>query len=208
MAPVCQTEDETVIVVDNEPDLRKHLVELITSLGYQAQGFGSSTELHEHAAHVNSGCIILNLMLPGLDGLAIHESLSKSGIILPVILISGSDNIDAVVEGMKGGAIDCLPKPIPEMALRRAVSAGVAKSRMLNCHRQSQYVVRSLMGSLTPTELRVARLIAKGYPTKLIASDLGRSENTIKIHRHRIFTKLKVNSSASVANLMSHANNA
>lgn len=205
MAPVCQTESEAVIVVDDEPDLRKHLVELIQSLGYHAIGCGSSTELQEHAARVASGCILLDIKLPGLDGLAIQEWLARSDIALPVIFISGAHDIDAVVQGMKGGAIEFLPKPIPEMALRKAVNAGVAKSRMLCCQRQSQQLVGALIGSLTPTELRVARLISKGYPTKLIASDLGRSENTIKIHRHRIFTKLKVNSSASVANLLSHA---
>lgn len=205
MAPICQAANEAVIVVDDEPDLRKHLIELIESLGYHAIGCGSSTELQEHAARFSSGCILLDIKLPGLDGLAIQEWLAKSGIILPVIFISGAHDIGAAVQGMKGGAIEYLPKPIPEMALRRAVNAGVAKSRMLHCKQQSQQLVNALIGSLTPTEMRVARLISKGYPTKLIASDMERSENTVKIHRHRIFSKLKVNSSASVANLLSHA---
>ena len=205
MAPVCQTANEAVIVVDDEPDLRRHLIELIASLGYQAIGCGSSTELQDHAARFTSGCILLDIKLPGLDGLAVQEWLTKSGVTLPVIFISGANDIGAAVQGMKGGAIDYLPKPIPEMALRRAVNAGVAKSRVLHCHRQSRQLVSTLVASLTPTEMRVARLISKGYPTKLIASDMERSENTVKIHRHRIFTKLKVNSSASVANLLSHA---
>lgn len=205
MAPICQTADEAVIVVEDEPDLRKLLVELIASLGYNAVGCASSTELQEQITRFSSGCILLDIKLPGLDGLAIQEWLAKSDNLLPLIFMSGANDVDAAVQGMKGGAIEFLPKPIQEMALRKAVNAGVAKSRKLHCQQQSTQLVRSLIRSLTPTELRVARLIAKGYPTKLIASDLERSENTIKIHRHRIFSKLKVNSSASVANLLNHA---
>ena len=204
MAPVCQTENEAVIIVDDEPEMRNELIELIESLGYLAVGCGSSTELQDHASRFTSGCILLDIKLPGLDGLAIQEWLAKSGIILPVIFMSGTRDIDTVVQGMKGGAIEFLLKPIPELALRRAVNAGVAKSRKLHCQKLSQQLVSGLIESLTPTELRVAQFISKGYPTKLIASEMERRENTVKIHRHKIFKKLKVNSSASVANFLIH----
>lgn len=206
MVAICETDAEAVIIVDDEPDLRKLLAELIESLGYTAIACGSAAELQEQTPRFKSGCILLDIRLPGLDGLAIQDWLAKAGVTLPVIFVSGVRDIETVVQGMKGGAMEFLQKPVPEMALRRAVNAAVAKSRALHCSKESARQVRGMVECLTPTELYVARMIAKGYPTKLIAAEMDRSENTVKIHRHRIFNKLKVNSTASVANLLGHAN--
>lgn len=205
MASICETGAEGVIVVDDEADLCRHLAELIESLGYSAVPCGSSSELQDVVPRFKSGCIVLDIKLPGLDGIAVQEWLTKSEITLPVIFISGVRDVDTVVQGMKGGAIEFLAKPISEMALLRAVNAAVAKSRMIHCARQSVRQISDMVATLTPTELVVAKKLAQGYPTKLIAASLGRSENTVKIHRHRIFSKLKIHSSASVANIISHA---
>lgn len=205
MLPVCETGAEMVFVVDDEPDIRENLAELVESLGYQATACASASELQEHAPRFRSGCILLDIKLPGLDGLAIQDWLNQADIKLPVIFISGVRDVTTVVQGMKSGAIEFLQKPIGEMALRRAVTAGVALSRKRFCRKESETLVRSLIEALTPTELYVARMISRGYPTKLIAAEMERSENTVKIHRHRIFNKLKVNSAASVANIMQHA---
>ena len=101
-------------------------------------------------------------------------------------------------------AVEFLPKPFDEMALRRAVNSAIGISRKRHCMQISQEMVRELLDTLTPSELVVAKMIARGYPTKLVADELGRSENTVKIHRHRVFGKLRVNSAASVSNVMSH----
>ena len=205
MTPICVTASEAVLIVDDEPDLRTHLTDLVASLGYQTLACGSATELQEKAQRFQSGCILLDIKLPGLDGLAIQEWLMNANIHLPVIFISGTRDISTVVQGMKAGAIDFLQKPIPEMELRRAINRGIAVSRKLFCHSQSAKMVKAAIEALTPTELYVARIIAKGFPTKLIAAKMGRSENTIKIHRSRIFNKLKINSAASLTNLLNHA---
>lgn len=205
MTPICATASEAVLIVDDEPDLRTHLTDLVASLGYHALACGSATELQEKAQRFQSGCILLDIKLPGLDGLAIQEWLTSASIKLPVIFISGTSDIGTVVQGMKAGAIDFLQKPISEMALRRAINRGIAQSRKYFCHSESAKMVKAAIAGLTPTELYVARIISKGYPTKLIAGEMGRSENTIKIHRSRIFNKLKINSAASLANLLNHA---
>lgn len=205
MSPLCETGAEAVFVVDDEPDLRSNLVELIESLGYRAIGCASAAELQERAPLFKSGCVLLDIKLPGLDGLAIQDWLNQAEIVLPVIFISGMNDVSTVVQGMKGGAIDFLQKPISEMGLRRSINTGVALSRKRHCNQESERLVRAMIDQLTPTELYVAQMISKGYPTKLIAAEMERSENTVKIHRHRIFNKLKVNSAASVANIMGHA---
>jgi FixJ family two-component response regulator len=204
LAQICETDAEMVFVVDDDDDLRTNLVELVESLGYPATGCVSASELQELAPKWKSGCILLDVKLPGQDGLAVQEWLNRTGIVLPVIFISGIQDVGTVVHCMKSGAVEFLQKPFGEMALRRAVSSAVGLSRKRFCAEESKRLIRRLLDNLTPTELFVARKISKGYPTKLIAAEMGRSENTVKIHRHRIFHKLKVNSAASVANLIRH----
>ena len=199
---ICETKSEMVFVVDDEVEIRENLVELIQSFGFPALGCESAAELQASVAGVSSGCILLDVRLPGLDGIAAQDWLSKAGINLPIIFISGIRDVSTAVQGLKGGAIEFLEKPFSELVLRRAVISGVGLSRQRHCRKESERFVRGLVDKLTPTELYVAGMIAKGYPTKMIAAEMGRSENTLKIHRHRIFTKFQVNSAASVANIM------
>ena len=204
MAPQCETGREMVCVVDDDDALRTEIVELVESLGYPATGFATAAELRERAPEWKSGCILLDVNLPDQDGIAVLEWLTRAAIALPVIFLSGVEDIGTVVHCMKSGAVEYLRKPCGEMALRRSISTAVALSRKQFCAAESRRAIRRMIEDLTPTELYVAQMIAKGYPTKLIAAEMGRAENTVKIHRHRIFQKLQVNSAASVANLIRH----
>ena len=194
-----------VFVVDDDLVLRTNLVEMIEGLGFPAKAFGSSAQLFEALPSYDAGCVLLDIRLPGEDGLAIQEWMNKSMVTLPVVFISGVQDISTVVHCMKAGAFDFLQKPFGMMQLRDAVTSAVGKSRMHFCRVGSQQMVKQMIMALTPTETAVADLISRGLSTKMIAAETGRSENTIKIHRHRIFHKLKVNSAASVANVMRHA---
>lgn len=191
-----------VFVVDDDAALRESIVEVVSSLGFSVTGCGSASELQELAPQQHTGCILLDIRLPGQDGLAVHDWLKVSGIRLPVIFISGQADVGTAVHCMKAGAVEFLVKPFGEMQLRRSVSDAVALSRKQFCRSESEDLVRNLVSSLTPSEKVVANLIAKGLTTKMIAAELERSENTIKIHRHRIFTKLMVGSAASLANII------
>jgi len=205
LADICSTDREEVIVVDDDDDLRDLLVELVEALGFKAIGCSSATQLMERAPHTKTGCILLDIKLPGQDGLAIQDWLTQSDIMLPVIFVSGVQDIGTVVHCMKAGAVEFLQKPFNELALRRAVHQAIGLSRQRFCEEESKRLLRALIATLTPTELFVANCIAMGNLTKRIAADMGRSENTVKIHRHRVFTKLKVHSAASVANIMHYA---
>lgn len=100
--------------------------------------------------------------------------------------------------------MDYVVKPANEMALRRLIDKAIGQSRSAYCRAKSKALVMGMLEKLTPAEEKIAELLSQGYPTKMIAGQLGRSENTVKIHRHRIMTKLKVNSVASLANLYNH----
>ena len=205
LAELCVPEREMVIVIDDDHDLLSEMVEMVERQGYNVIGLSSARELQDVVQKFESGCILLDIRMPGQDGLSVQEWLNSIACTLPVIFISGISDIPTVVQCMKAGAMEFLPKPFAEIALRRAVDSAIGLSRQRNCRRASQQMVGELVSTLTATETVVARMIACGYPTKLIATELGRSENTIKIHRHRIFSKLKVGSAASVGNLINHA---
>ena len=205
LADLCATDSEMVVIVEDDADLRDELVEQVKLQGYPVIGLASSNELKNVARDYKTGCVLLDIRLPGQDGLSIQEWLNAIESPLPVIFISGVKDVTTIVSCFKGGAVDFLPKPFDEMVLRRAVDSAVGLSRKRHCAQASRNMVSELLDMLTASELVVAKLIARGYPTKSIAEVLGRSENTIKIHRHRVFSKLSMNSAASVSNIMDHA---
>lgn len=202
MADVCRSPREAVLIVDDDSDVLEELAEMVRSFGYDVVCCSSATDFQREAQAVTTGCVLLDVKLPGQDGLAVQEWLKDANPTLPVIFVSGVRDIGTIVHCMKSGALDFMQKPISDMALSGAVNAAVGFSRKAYCVAESRKLIAALIGTLTPTELKVAEYISKGFPTKLVASELGRSENTVKIHRHRIFSKLKVSSAASVANLM------
>lgn len=201
--PICKAGHETVYIVDDDADFLAEAIEAVELFGHRARGFRSGDELRAIADADPTGCVLLDIKLPGQDGISIHEWIVKNGFMLSVIYISGTQDVGTVAHCMKAGAVEFIQKPFGEMTLRNAVRVGIAHARKMRCRTHSTQMVRSMVETLTPTELLVAQMIAKGFPTKSIASHMERSENTVKIHRHRIFSKLKVNSTASVANILS-----
>lgn len=204
-AEVCRTENEVVLIMEDDPDLRDELVESVRSFGYAVRVPTSPSQLRQYLETFETGCVLLDIMLPDIDGTEIQKWINAADVAAPIIFISGVSDVDTVVHCMKAGAFEYLHKPFNLIALRRAVNSAVALSRQQYCERESKKFVRSVLQTLTPTELQVAHFIAQGYPTKGIAAEMGRSDNTTKIHRHKIFEKLRVNSAASVANLIAYA---
>jgi len=205
LADQCATPNQMVFIVEDDTVLREELVEIVASQGHAVMGMQSAMELQSMAQTYETGCVILDIRLPGQDGLSIQEWMNGVKSPFPIIFLSGVRDVATIVSCMKAGAVEFLPKPFEEMALRRAVNTAIGVSRQRHCLQVSQDLIRRLVAKLTPTELVVAKLIARGYPTKSIANELGRSENTVKIHRHRIFSKLSVSSAASVGNIIAHA---
>lgn len=205
LASVCRSDSEMVFVVEDDKDLRDSMVEMVDALGYPTHGCGNAIELLTLLPKYKTGCVLLDIRLPGQDGVAVQEWMNRTNVILPVVFISGIEDVATIVHCMKAGAFAFLPKPFGEMALRNTINSAVGQSRKGYCRLESEAMVRSMVASLTPTELYVAKMTSRGYSTKLIATEMMRSENTVKIHRHRIFHKLMVSSAASVANIIRHA---
>jgi FixJ family two-component response regulator len=203
---LCGTDMEAVFVAESDEAEREYLMEIIRDLGFLALGVSTASELYELVPHYKTGCILLDMTPRGGEGLALQEHLNKTGANLPMVFISTVSDAPTIVQCMRLGAADFIQKPIAEISLRWAVIAAVADSQRRYCISSSRMIVNRLIASLTFTERKVAELIARGFPTKVIATEMGRSENTVKIHRQRIFSKLMVNSAASVSNIMHHGN--
>lgn len=202
---VCRSTKEAVFIVEDCDEQRHSLVEAVEFGGYVAVACSNAADLQEKILPYRTGCILLDVRLPDLDGVGLQAWLRAKAIPLPVIFMSGQADVATAVQCMKRGATDFLRKPFSGIELHDAITAAVARSRQSYCSSESLSYAQSLVAKLTPMERKVAGMISAGFPTKAIASTMGRSENTIKIHRHRVFSKLSVLSAASVAQIMRHA---
>ena len=195
---ICEVDGETVYIVDDDHELLHELRELVEWCGFTVKCFSSAFEFQQVAINSFCGCVVLDVVLPASDGTEIHTWLKHVAPDVPVVFLSGASNIEIAVDCMRTGAVEFLVKPVKQNDLRRALNSAMGLSRMLRCRRDSVNEIATKLKTLTPTEWRVAQSLAQGLVTKQIASVLGRSENTVKIHRARIFKKLNIISSASL----------
>jgi FixJ family two-component response regulator len=172
----------TVFVVDDDDSLRRALERLLRAEGYTVEGFASAEAYLARAAHEGPGCLLLDLALPGIDGLALHARLARDAEALPVVFLSGHADIPASVRAMKLGAIDFLTKPADDKVLLAAVRAALAR-------RAVQLDGHSRLAALSEREREVMNLIVQGLRNRQIAAQLGITERTVKAHRARVMEK-------------------
>jgi FixJ family two-component response regulator len=201
---ICASRKEYVFVVEDDADLRAALVETIEEMGYRVIGCSTAVEFERRFSEASTGCVLLDIKLPGGDGISMLERLQLSEAALRTVMMTGLSDAAVAADCMKIGAVEYLVKPVNEMTLRRAVDRAVGLSRVKHCRTESQHLVSGMLDRLTAAEANIAEMLARGFSTKMIAGELGRSENTVKIHRHRVMSKLKISSVASLANLYNH----
>jgi FixJ family two-component response regulator len=183
-----------VYVVDDEPAVRASLSELFRSVRVAAETFPSSQAFLDQALEEVPSCLVLDLNLPGPNGLDLQEKLRQEGRDIPIIFITGQGDVPATVRAMKAGALDFLQKPFTDEALLSAVDAALARDEKARAERAQQAVLQERFEGLTPREREVMALVVKGLLNKQIASALGAAEQTIKIHRGRVMAKMRAQS--------------
>jgi FixJ family two-component response regulator len=196
------TDKFTVYLVDDDPGVLKALSRLLRARGYEVKPYASpQLFLEEHDMAV-PGCAVLDVSMPGLDGLELQRALTASvGSHRPVVFITGKGNIPTSVRAMKAGAIDFLTKPVQDKDLFEAISraeARDAQSRQLHSELQS---IQAKMETLTPREREVLVHVVAGRLNKQIAGDLGTVEKTIKVHRSRMMEKLGIRTVADLVRM-------
>jgi FixJ family two-component response regulator len=189
----------TVFVVDDDDSVRKSVVRLLRSAGYATRAFASAGSfLDAWRDEPAPGCLVLDIQLPGLNGLDLQEVLHTSDNPLPIVFITGHGDIPMSVRAMKAGATDFLPKPFPDETLLRAIQEALAQQSDRQKQRAEHDAAAARHGRLTPREREVMSLVVRGLPNKQIAAALGIGIKTIKVHRARVMEKMNVRSVADL----------
>lgn len=191
-----------VFLVDDDEDMRKALGLLVRSAGYDVVALGSAEEFLAQAAPDGPACLVLDLRLPEIDGMALHEILQARDASLPIVFLTGHGDVRTSVRAIRAGAIDFLEKPVEADQLLAAIARALAFDEERRAARESQQALGARFARLSPREAEVCHLMAAGLPNKVIAAKLGISLRTVKVHRGRVMQKLEAASLADVVRLV------
>jgi FixJ family two-component response regulator len=197
--------NEMVYIVDDDASVVDALSSLLRANGKQVQMFTSGKDFLEFERRDSCACLILDLRMPGLNGLQVQESIAAQTTI-PVIFITGRGDIPSTVSAMKGGALDFLTKPIDEAALLACIDEALEQDRKLRLTTLEQKELLARYRSLTPREQQVLPLLVGGLLNKQAAWELGITEYTVQIHRGHIMRKMEADSFATLVKLASKLN--
>ena len=187
-------EHPTVFVVDDDVSIRESLKNLFRSVGLNVKTYETAQE-YLAAAHPNmSGCLVLDVRLPGKSGLELQHQLAESDVARPIIFITGHGDIPMSVRAMKAGAVEFLTKPFRDQDLLDAVQQAIGLDRAMRDGKAELEELRFLYDSLSPRERQVLGFVVQGFLNKQIAAEIGTSEATVKMHRGHMMEKMKVNS--------------
>lgn len=198
MAAELTAPGETVYVVDDDASMRNALARLLRSADASVVAFESAEAFFAHPRKAAPGCLVLDLWIPGLDGLGMQQRLKAEGDGLPIVFITGHGDVASSVRAMKEGAFDFLEKPFDEERLLAAVRNALQRSRERWAAEGDRHALARRHASLTTREREVMALVAQGRLNKVIAADLGISEKTVKAHRGRVMAKMGVRSVADL----------
>ena len=194
-----------VFLVDDDPSVRKGLTRLLLSADCSVEVFSSAADFLAREPHTGPACLILDVRMPGLNGIDLQEVLTRQLRDEQIVFITGHADVPMSVHAMKAGAVDFLPKPFDNEALLRAVDNALARSAERTRQRIEQNSVRSRFDELTPREFEVLQFVIAGLLNKQIGAELGVAEKTIKVHRGHMTEKLGVKSVAELVRLAEKA---
>ncbi len=192
------TAERQVYLVDDDEAIRRSASFMLKTSGFRVEAFACGRGFLKAARGLDPGCVLLDVRMPEIDGLAVQAELKASGIALPVVVMTGHGDVTVAVAAMKAGAIDFLEKPFEKAELLAAMEDGFARIDRTGhgAERASQAGIR--LQALTPRERDVLRGLVRGLPNKTIGYDLGISPRTVEIHRAHLMTKLNVRSLSEV----------
>ncbi len=186
--------DQAVFVVDDDAAVRDSMRWLMDSVGLRVEAFDSSEAFLRAITPESSGCVVLDLRMPGLGGLDVHAQLRERGINLPVIVVSGHGDVPIAVRALKSGVADFVEKPFKDQELLDCVQQALRRDAEQSLQRLRREELMTRYRTLTPRELDVLRLVVDGQANKAIGSSLGISQKTVETHRARVMEKMAARS--------------
>ncbi len=197
---------QTIFVVDDDEAVRQSLALLIRSMGLEAEVFESAAAFLAAYDAPRSGCLLLDIRMPGMSGLELQEELQRRAIDLPVIFITGHGDVAMAVRAMKSGAVDFIEKPFNDQQLLDRINQSLELDRQARNARAERSTLAARIELLSPREREVMGRIVAGQANKVIAIELGLSERTVEIHRAKVMTKTGARSLAELVTMVNRYN--
>jgi FixJ family two-component response regulator len=184
----------SVLIIDDDPEFRDSVVRLLRTVGLDTRQFSSVTDFLKADVPDGPTCLVLDVRLPGRSGLELQRELAAANRQLPIIFITAHGDIPMTVRAMKGGAIEFLTKPFRDQDLLDAIEAGIARDCARRASDKALGALRERFDTLSSREREIMFLVTAGRLNKQIASDIGITESTVKVHRTNLMRKMKARS--------------
>ena len=194
------TAERTVHVVDDDAAVRRSLERLLDAAGFRAVSYETPMAFLASAPGLSSGCVLLDVRMPGMDGLTLQARLAKLDNHLPVVVMTGQGDVQTAVRAMKAGAVDFIEKPYDDEVLVKAIELALSLPRQSDRNREAAEAAQRV-AALSPRERQVLDALVAGRPNKVIAYDLGISPRTVEVHRARMMERLGVRQLAEAIRL-------
>lgn len=199
------TSTAIVFVIDDDQSVRKSLKRLLDAAHYETEVFESASEFLSRSAHRGHSCVIVDVQMPGLNGIDFQKALIEHGREEQIVFITGHGDIPMCAEAMKAGAVDFLPKPFKHKELLESIERALKRSAEQRRRASEKNHARGLLGRLTPREYEVMQLVSAGMLNKQVGGELGMAEKTVKTHRAHVMQKLGITSVAELMRVLQKA---